>query len=182
VIIRRIFRKNPHEKAIESLYAQIMTQARLPVFYEVYKIPDTLDGRFDVLALHVFLVVHRLRDELDKEEIVRQLPEKMLGEIDRALRENGVSDMGVPRRVKTMAKAFLGRATAYENALQSDEANDLVAALARNVFPGQDPDKAEIRYLAGYMRACETHLATLNTDSICAGSVSFPDPGATYAD
>jgi cytochrome b pre-mRNA-processing protein 3 len=155
-----------------------MTQARLPVFYETYEIPDTLDGRFDVLALHVFLVIHRLRDDPDKEEIVRQLPEKMLSEIDRALRESGISDMGVPRRVKTMAKAFLGRATAYENALRNNVRHDLVDALARNVFPGQDPDKAEIRYLAKYMRACENHLEALNTDTICAGSVSFPNPGA----
>lgn len=159
-----------------------MAQARQPAFFEEYQIPDTLDGRFDVLALHVFLLIHRLRDDPEREEIVRQLPEKMLTEIDRALRESGISDMGVPRRVKTMARAFLGRATSYQLAMQENNMQDLIAALARNVYPGQDPDGAQILRLARYMLAAEGHLAALNADDICAGTVSFPDPGVRHGD
>jgi len=177
VILKRLFRKNPYKEAIESLYVEIMAQVRKPVFYVRFGIADTLDGRFEVLILHVFLVVHRLRGESGREEITRQLPEKMLHEIDLALRETGVSDMGVPRRVKTMAKAFLGRATAYEDAMQKPDAERLVAALARNVFSDKDKDMHKVSGLAKYMRAANEHLNALRTDDICAGKVSFPDPG-----
>ncbi len=177
MIIRRLLRKNPHREAVESLYAEIMAQSRMPFFYQELYVPDTLDGRFELLTIHVFLVVHRLKQDPGREEIIRQLPEKMLHEIDLALRETGVSDMGVPRRVKTMAKAFLGRATVYETAMGNSDMDMLEAALGRNVFPEQEGDMPAIAGLAVYMRRAEAHLAALDGDRVFAGMVSFPGPG-----
>ncbi len=177
MIFKRLFGKNPHTRSIESLYGKIMAHTRNPAFYTRLKVPDTLDGRFDLLALHVFLVVRRIKDEEGAFELARRLPEKRLAEIDRALREHGISDMGVPRRVKTMGRAFLGRATAYENALDSRDMKKLEDVLRRNLFSDAEPDQGVISEFAGYVVAAEAHLNGLAYDNISAGSISFPETG-----
>ncbi len=177
MIFRRLFGKNPHAKGIELLYGKIMAHIRNPVFYTMRKVPDTLDGRFDLLALHVFLVVRRIKDEAGGGEMARLLPEKMLGEIDRALREHGISDMGVPRRVKTMGRAFLGRATAYENALNAADREKLEDVLRRNLFSDAEVGQSVIGGFAGYVLAAEAHLNGLAYDDISSGKVSFPEIG-----
>ena len=177
MIFKRLFGKNPHARSIESLYGKIMAHTRNPAFCTRLKVPDTLDGRFDLLALHVFLVVRRIKDEEGAGELARQLPEKMLAEIDRALREHGISDMGVPRRVKTMGRAFLGRATAYENALNSGDMKKLEDVLRRNLFSDAEPGQDIIGEFAGYVVATGAHLGELAYDDISAGSISFPEAG-----
>lgn len=176
-LLKRIFQsRSPAEKAVDLLYGAIMTQSRQPAFYRDFGVPDTLDGRFDMLALHVYMLVHRLQGE-DKTagELARLLPERMFRELDRALRENGISDMGVPRRVKKMANAFYGRASAYENSRESRD--ELVDALARNVFPGQDAPEGAGR-LADYMIASMARLEAQELAQLMQGTPDFADPEA----
>ncbi len=156
-----------------------MAHSRNPEFYMALKVPDTLDGRFDLLALHVFLVVRRIKSREKGFELARQLPEKMLGEIDRALREHGISDMGVPRRVKTMGRAFLGRATAYENALNASDREKLEDVLCRNLFSDAEAEPGIISRFADYVLAAEAHLDGLAYDDIFSGNVSFPQIGVS---
>ena len=164
-LLKRFFRsQTPSEKAVDPLYNAIMSQARQPAFYRDYGVADTLDGRFDMLALHVYLVVHRLQQDSGAEgDLPRLLPERMFREIDRALRENGISDMGVPRRVKKMASAFYGRAQAYETAKESRK--ELVDALTRNVFPEAETGEGAEK-LASYMNACMERLGAQTIEQI----------------
>lgn len=172
---KRLFRsKTTNQKAVEPLYAAIVTQARQPFLFRDFGVPDTLDGRFDMLALHVYLVEHRLMNENEaNDELHKLLPELMFRELDRGLRENCISDMGVPRRMKKMASAFYGRATAYENSRGTRA--EMVAALARNVFPGEEvPKGAEA--LADYTIACMERLESQKLDDIINGQPDFAGP------
>ncbi len=176
-IFKRFFQTKPlGQQALDPLYEAIVTQARQPAFFRDYGVADTLDGRFDMLALHVYLLVRRLRPEGEAAgELPRLLPERMFRELDRALRENGISDMGVPRRVKKMANVFYGRAMAYEGA-RADRA-ELVDALARNVFSDQD-EPAHAGRLADYVLACMNKLDAAALEDILAGRPDFADPEA----
>lgn len=174
-IFKNIFQsKSPGQAAVDPLYEAIVTQARQPEFFRAYSVADTLDGRFDMLALHIYLVVHRLRrDGEDAGELPLLLTERMFRELDRALRENGISDMGVPRRVKKMANVFYGRAAAYDTARSSRD--ELVQALARNVFPGDGPPERAGR-LADYALAAMARLDGNSLDEIMQGQPAFPNP------
>ena len=112
----------------EALYAALMAQARRPDFYRDYGVPDTLDGRFDLLVLHVVLLLRRLREDEVTRALAQDVFDVFFRELDRALREMGVGDLGVPRRVKTMAEVFYGRARAYDAALASGDPGALERA------------------------------------------------------
>src|ERR1700761_176269 len=108
-------RNRQREEMIDTLYAKAVAQARQPVFYAEREVPDTVDGRFDLLVLHVFLLLHRLGAEGKATKSLNQgLFDLMFADMDRSLREMGVSDMSVGKRVKDMARAFYGRVDAYE--------------------------------------------------------------------
>ena len=110
-------RKNPHEAFAAALYARTAEQARAPVLFEACGIPDTLDGRFDALALHAALAIDRLRREPDGEGLAQAFFDAMFRHLDLTLREIGVQDLGVGRRIKIMAEGLHGRALAYREAL-----------------------------------------------------------------
>src|SRR5882672_5785883 len=110
-------RKNPHETFAAALYARTAGQARQPVLFEACGIPDTLDGRFDALALHAALMIDRLRREPDGEALAQAFFDAMFRHLDVTLREIGVQDLGVGRRIKIMAEGLHGRALAYRAAL-----------------------------------------------------------------
>ena len=118
----------------DGLYRRLVDRAREPVFYALCGVPDTLDGRFDMIVLHVALVVRRLRaGEIPEKALSQALFDTMMDDMDRSLREMGVGDLGVGRRVKAMAKAFYGRAAAYDAALSEGAEEALTAALERDM-------------------------------------------------
>ena len=116
--------------AAERLYAALVTRAREPVFFERLGVPDTLDGRFDLVALHAWLVLAHIRDDA---RLAQALVNRIFVGFDEALREMGAGDIGMGRRMKKMADAFYGRLTAYSEA--GDEAS-MTAALLRNLYRG----------------------------------------------
>ena len=156
-------------RTADRLYAAAVAQARAPGFYAA-GIPDTFDGRFDLLVLHVFLLVRRLRrDGRAGETLAQALFDATFDDMDRTLREMGVGDLGVPKRVKAMARAFYGRAAAYDAALDAPDDTRLAAALGRNLLGDERAPAA----LCAYVRRADAELAAV---SPAAGETAFPPP------
>ena len=148
-------RRNPARKAAENLYAALVAQARRPEFYARLGVPDTLDGRFEMVTMHVFIALRRLKAEPRSPGLGQSLVDLFVEDMDASLREMGAGDLGVGRRVKRMAQALYGRIAAYEQGLAGPE-EQLIEALRRNIYAtarGEDgPDPAALAALAGYLR------------------------------
>ncbi len=152
-------RRNPHEDFARRLYARTAERARAPELFEACGIPDTLDGRFDALALQGALVVDRLRREPDGEALAQAFFDAMFRHLDLTLREIGVQDLGVGRRIKIMAEGFQGRALAYREALAGGN-EPLAEVLRRNAYGGRSPVGPEaVAKLEAYVRQEAARLA-----------------------
>jgi len=162
--------------AAEALYERAVAQARLPVFYARLGVPDTLDGRFDMVVLHVFLLLYRLRQEGERSKRLAQaLFDVMFEDMDRSLREMGVGDLGVGPRVKAMAKALYGRIAAYEEGLAGDD-EILAAALARNLFGTVSASPEALSSLCVYLRNTAAALSRRPYQELALGRVGFEAP------
>jgi cytochrome b pre-mRNA-processing protein 3 len=165
------------EGAAAPLYRAVVGQARQPAFYTSYGVPDTVDGRFDLIALHMFFVLHRLKaGDAAAQQLAQELFDTMFGDMDRSLREMGVADLGVGRRVRAMAEALYGRMAAYEAGIAADD-DALMAALRRNLYGtvrDREPPVAALRAVCGYMRAAVQGLAAWPQQRLAAGEVTFP--------
>lgn len=130
-------RRNRHERAGYVLYTAAVAAARAPFLYATVGVPDTLDGRFDLVGVHVFLLIRRLQAQpAPGPALAQAVFDAMFHDMDMNLRELGVSDISVGKKVKVMWEAFHGRATAYGAALDAGDTAALEAALARNVWRG----------------------------------------------
>ncbi len=166
---------------VDGLHEAVVEAARRPVFYAELGVPDTLEGRFDCVALHATLVVRRLRALPDPaSDLAQDFVDALFMNFDRALREIGVGDLAVPKRMKTMASAFLGRAKAYEAALAADDAT-LAEALARNVLGRTDVVPDEAFRLARWVRATVAAMDAVDFDVFEAGRPPFPELRETEA-
>jgi len=170
----RLFNKRAStEPVADEMYRQIVARARQPGLYENFAVADTLDGRFEMLMAHVILLLRRLR-ALGAAELAQDVFDVMFADMDQALRELGVGDLSVARRIRPMAEAFYGRAAAYEAALAGDAApGAFEAAVSRNVFPDGPPADATDR-LAAYLRALEAVLSASSLDDLTAGRIPWP--------
>ena len=148
-------RRQPADDFALELYNRTGERARAPELFEACGIPDTLDGRFDSLALHAALMIDRLRREPDGEGLAQAFFDAMFRHLDLTLREIGVQDLGVGRRIKIMAEGLHGRALAYREALSGGPA-PLSDVLRRNAYGGRSPDDAEVGRL-------EAHICLLYT-------------------
>lgn len=183
-------RRRRHERVGFELYGAAVAAARQPVFYRDLGVPDTLDGRFDLVGLHVFLVIRRLTGlPPPGPDVAQAVFDAMFSDMDINLREIGVSDLVVGRRVKAMWEALHGRSTAYEAAMAQEGAAGeaaLAEALARNVWRGEPPPTdgpagdAPLR-LARLVLHQATVLGALPDAELLAGRVRFAEPGAVPA-
>jgi len=162
-------------KIARSLYDQIVAAARREVFYNALEVPDTIDGRFDILCIHAFIVMRRLKQlaTAESSKISQALFDVMFKDMEGILRQIGISDLKIGKEVKKMAKAFLGRVDAYDTSLDTEE-TDIAEAIHRNVYRGNGKTIA-IRALADYMQTASIQLATQPESQILAGKVTFPD-------
>lgn len=168
--------------AARTLYGHAVKQSRRPEFYTNLGVPDTLDGRFDMVALHVFLLLHRLRCEgAVTRRLAQCLFDTMFNDMDYNLRELGVGDLGVGRRVKSMAKALYGRIAAYEAGLAADD-EALAAALARNLFRNREVLPPQLGAFCLYLRREAAGLAREPYEALAAGRVEFGSPPAPSAE
>jgi cytochrome b pre-mRNA-processing protein 3 len=177
--IASLFRQASHRDAAMHLYARIVEQARLPVFFGTYGVPDTLDGRFDLILLHGFLVLNRLKAERARTAaFAQQLFDVMFTDLDRGLREMGVGDLSVGRHVKAMAQAFYGRIRSYESGIGEGGAT-LNEALRRNLYGTTSPQDPHVVVLADYVRRSAALLAAQPVDELLGGAVNFAPPPGT---
>lgn len=174
----KLFGRKKPDDAVERLYGEIMAAARRPQLYlDDYGAPDTVEGRFDLLVLHTFLTVRRLATlEEPGPAIAQDLSDRLFKGFDRALREMGVGDLAVPKRIKKMAEDYFGRVQSYEAALAEEGDATLAAALARNVYGSADP--AVAGRLVRYVRAAAAAFAVAPLSALTPGPAPFPDPAA----
>ena len=157
----------------------IVAQARSPAFYRDYGVPDTVDGRLDMIMLHLVLLMRRLAGPTRGKRLPaagQELFDRFCRDIDDNFREMGVGDLTVPKEMRHVAEAFYGRAKAYESALAADDTAALEAALARNVFGVAAPPLGA-RRLAAYMREASRRLDAQSRWLRWRGrQLDFPDP------
>jgi cytochrome b pre-mRNA-processing protein 3 len=144
--IRSWFADAPQKREAQEAYIALVHQSRNPFFYRECAVPDTLDGRFDIITLHAFLALQRIKADKSRS---RLLLEALFDDMDRSLREMGVGDMGVGKRVKKMAGAVFGRLETYEKA-QGNGA-ELKEALRRNIYRGADIPVNSLNALCNYV-------------------------------
>ncbi|HVA13011.1 MAG TPA: ubiquinol-cytochrome C chaperone family protein [Stellaceae bacterium] len=168
-----LFRRNRHRAKAHAAYASIVERARAPEFFLRFDVPDTLDGRFEMIALHMFLVLNRLKAEHEvTSDFAQALFDAMFADLDRGLREMGASDIGVGRRVKEMAKGFYGRIRAYQDGLAADDAT-LGDALRRNLYGTVQPRPEAVAAMLRYARAQAAALAQQPAENLFSDNVKF---------
>jgi len=173
-MILPLFRRNRRADTISALYGMIVAQARSPVFYRDYAVADTVNGRFDLLLLHVALVVSRLMREEEGKPVAQDVFDRFCTDMDENLREMGIGDLSVPKHMKRVGEAFYGRLQAYEQGLAEPGDTALIRAAERNVYGGVAADAAG--RLATYIRRVAGELDGRSAAEIAAGSIRFPDP------
>jgi cytochrome b pre-mRNA-processing protein 3 len=150
-LLKRLFGHNGPSAETVALYGRIVESARRPVFYAEFGVPDTPEGRFDLLALHAFLVMDGLSQEAP--EAAQKLFDLMFDDMEVNLRELGASDIRIGARVKKLAQDFFGRSQAYRSALMADDRQALIAALDRNLFARTQATAKQLDALADYVTA-----------------------------
>lgn len=173
----RLFRRpSPGNRAVvDALYGEIVAAARQPVFYADWGVPDTPLGRFEMMSVHMFLLLHRTREASPAvKEVAQQLVDEFFKDVDHSIRELGVSDPGVPKRMKKLSRMFYGRVTSYDAAVDAGDREALAAALARNVVP-QAEAWPHGPALAGYILGAAQHLRDVPESALLSvGGPIFP--------
>ena len=163
----------PSRGTIEAIYGMIVTQAREPLFYRDFGVPDTVNGRFDLLVLHLWMVLRRLKPIEGGADLAQTVFDRFCDDMDANLREMGVGDLTVPKRMQAFGEAFYGRAAAYDLALATGS-EPLAQALCKNILNGEGIENA--RRLAVYAEAAIAVLAGTDEASLRSASWSFPAP------
>ena len=172
-----LIRRGRHERAGFELYGAAVTAARAPYFYTALGVPDTLDGRFDMVGLFTFLLIQRLKREPPPGPALAQAVfDAMFSDMDVNLREMGVGDLSVGRKVRVMWEAFHGRSAAYAAALDSGDMTALEAALHRNVWRGEPPPDGSVAALRRMVESQGAHLAAQPLAALSRGVVGFLPP------
>ncbi|WNJ98577.1 ubiquinol-cytochrome C chaperone family protein [Thalassospiraceae bacterium LMO-JJ14] len=171
--LRSLFGTNPDTETARALYAETIVAARRPEFYTAMDVPDTPEGRFEILALMAFLVLRRLKNEADARKISQAFFDVMFDDIDSNLRELGVGDISVGKKVKKLAESFYGRIKAYEEALADDDDARLCQTLARHPYRKTHPAERHIARLAKHVRAEDRHLAEQDVADLLSARIGF---------
>jgi len=173
MILAQWRKRRSNRLLIDQLHGKIVAAARRPSLYACLGAPDTFDGRFQMMTLHAGLVIRALSHLPGVgRELAQELADSVFRHFDIALREIGVTDVGMAKRIKKLAEAFYGRNKAYGEALDAGDARLLAQALARNVYGGADGGRADA--LAAYVGHCERALAAIPLETFAAGEVVFP--------
>ena len=175
-------RRKTNQRVVDDTYVHLTEAARQPVFYESFGVPDTVMGRFEMVAAHMVLFLRRAgRSDGPLRAFTQEMVDTFFQDIDHSIREIGIGDTGVPKRMKKFAKMFYGRVESYSVALNAGDRIALSEALSRNVHPTLEftRDSAEGRgmhALADYLFALEAYLAGQSDASIMDGRLSFVAP------
>jgi cytochrome b pre-mRNA-processing protein 3 len=176
MILARWRARRANRILIEQIHGEIVAAARAPALYAQWAVPDTLDGRFEMVALHAGLAMRRLAQLGDVgSQIAQDLVDCVFRHFEDALREMALGDAGVVKRMKAMIESFYGRNRAYAEALDARDDERLAAALARNVYNAAAIDAApQARDLASYVRRTAAALETSGIDAFSGGRFRYP--------
>lgn len=168
--------KNPYEQKANDVYGKALSHVRQSSFYEEYEVPDTLDGRFDLLILHAFLVVNRMNAEDEQgHDFNQELFDAMFADIDQTLREIGIGDTGIPKHMRRMMRGFNGRMHTYAEALDSEKS--LQQSLSRNLYgTHEDVSDQVLSKMAVYVLDNVSLLEKLSGEQVMNGQFSFKAP------
>lgn len=172
-----IFKADPLKKAAYPMYKAAGDQARLPYFFNALEVADDFDGRFDLLVIHVHLIMRRLRRLPDDGKKAQQhFFDVFIGDLDQGLRLSGVGDIGIGHRVKKMTHAYYGRAVAYDEALDQQDRVKLEAALRRNLYRERAIADTSVLAVADYLETQQRNLHALEDTELLQGSGLFTAP------
>lgn len=175
-MFNRLFRRDRHQDdTAHLLYGVIVAQARSPGFYADLGVPDSVDGRFEMLVLHMVLLMRRLKSG---GEVARAIGQRVFDhfcqDMDHSLRELGVGDLKVPKQMRKVGEAYFGRAATYEPSLQSGNTALLAEAICRTVLSDED-SSGRAHQLSDYLIAAATRLGKQDESDIIGGTPDFPD-------
>jgi cytochrome b pre-mRNA-processing protein 3 len=170
-----VFSRSRSPKRIAAeLYSDVVAAARAPAFYAELGVPDTIEGRYEMIVLHVVLLLRRLRQPgAGQKRLAQALVDFMAADLDRSIRELGVGDMSVGKFMKRLGEGLYGRAAAYDKVLDDRDSQALETAVLRNIFDGDDPGERILATVACYVQTQHDHLAGLAVEPIAAGHVAF---------
>lgn len=169
-------KKNSNRIIVDRQYAALTSAARLPLFYTDMDVPDTVMGRFEMLSVVMILFFRRTSASATSgQELAQEIIDAFFQDIDHSIRELGVGDQSVPKRMKKLAGMFFGRAEAYGAALAAKDEALLAAALVRNIYPQQEVAPSMLA-LSRWMIKAEAVLAAIPEDTIARGDLSMPAP------
>ncbi|MFS8044938.1 ubiquinol-cytochrome C chaperone family protein [Rhizobium sp. BR 314] len=173
-----LFRKRNHNQIIVVRQYELLTSAaRQPVFYTDYDVPDTVMGRFELLSVVMILFFRRTRSSATSgQELAQEIVDAFFEDIDYSIRELGIGDNSVPKRMKKLAGMFYGRLESYATAMDGDDRDALATALRRNIYPKADERAPSMVTLADWMMQAEAHLAAVTEAELATGSAVLPLP------
>lgn len=168
----KLFRKSPSADAVHAVYSAIVAQSRQPAFYAEWGVPDTVTGRFDMISLHLVLLFRRLRaDKKQGSAFAQAVFDLFFLDMDRSLREMGVSDIGVPKKIQKMGNLFYGLLGAVNEAMDKADREGLEQALRRNLF--DDAETASVARLSQYLEERDRELAGQPIADIIKGRLNM---------
>lgn len=176
-MILRLFRRKSkaNETIVLRVYETIVAAARQKRFYAQFQVPDTPLGRYEMLSVHIFLALHRMKGEQSPlMPLAQDIADEFFKDVDHSLRELGIGDQGVPKRMKKLARMFYGRVSSYGAALDTNDKNALAAALTRNIRPDLEL-WPQSHYLSEYVFACCDLLEKIDDQALAAGDITFMD-------
>ncbi len=182
MILSLFSRKAKANEAITiALYETIVAAARQPYFYSHLDVPDSPLGRYEMLSLHIFLFIRRIKGRSDAlKSIGQEVTDEFFRDVDHSLRELGIGDSGVPKRMKKLARMFYGRVESYDKALENNNQTELATALARNIRP-DNADWTGGVALAKYIEQVVLLLEAQSDDVLARGNLVFPDAETTLS-
>lgn len=171
-MIFKLFRKSAPDDAVYAAYNFIVAQSRQPRFYADWGVPDTVTGRFDMISLHLALLLRRLKADESAAPFGQQLIDLFFSDMDRSLREMGVGDLSVPKKMRKMGEVFYGTVASLDDSLGSSDAGALVTMLNKNIYGGTET--AGAAPLADYLRAEAAALSQRPVSELVAGRLGEP--------
>ena len=176
MIWNKLFRRPQSDDTPLRLYRALCDQARREEFYRYAGVPDTVESRFEMVALHAFLVMHRLKQGGEGAKALGQrLFDVFFDDLDQTMREMGVGDLSVGKKVKKLASSFYGRISAYEAGL-AEGASVMSEAIRRNIYAEAPVDTAQLTLMAAYVARAAAGLEAQGEDVLIGGEIRFPTP------
>jgi cytochrome b pre-mRNA-processing protein 3 len=170
--LRKLLRPSPETLAARNLLAWVIKEGRKPGYFVEGGVADTVDGRFDLMVLQLFLMLRRLKAEGQAgNEMGQRLLDAAFAHLDEALREMGVGDLSVPKKMKAMAEAYQGRAMAYEKALESGNPDSFAEALKRNLYRHGEVSQSALAWTRAEALRVAERLAAMPGAGLVGGEI-----------